>query len=135
MPYICKVCGWDEPFGKGRDRCPNCDGAREKAESLEWGTYGLDAAENHAIHGTPLPELQQKTLGELDDDHLKRILMGGAGASVDDEYKAAIILILKAREADEENDARHSIRRRDAIEATRAQVSGGAADKNGEGRD
>ncbi len=110
--------------------CARCtvvtrDDARLDAEALEWGTYGQEAAESHAIHGTPLPPLQHKTLGELEDDHLKRILMGGAGGSVDDEYTAAIILILKAREADakEETDGRHQIRRRDAIEATKARGS------------
>jgi hypothetical protein len=48
--------------------------------------------------------------------------MGGAGASIDDEYRAAIILILKARKAERfiETSERNLIRRREAVEATKA---------------
>jgi len=140
MPYICPTCkgsrvvdvaGFGE-FGKwDKQPCPRCFGlensamTREKAEDLHWGTYGLEAIENNAIHGTPLPAIQQKRLGELEDDHLKRILTGGGGTSVDDEYRAAIILILKARIADREDEAsgRNLIRRRDAVEATKARLN------------
>jgi hypothetical protein len=110
---------------------------RERAEDFEWGTYGLGAIEAKAIHGTALPPIQLKRLGDLDDDHLTRILIHliDKGAAVDDEYRCAIVIILKGREADEADSDRHSIRRRDAVEATKAQVSREEADKNGEGSD
>ena len=152
MPDLCPICKGSKtvdvaPFGQfgkwDTQPCPRClnleDGdwpesserltntamTREYAEGLAWGTYGLEAAENNAIFGTPLPPIQQTELGKLEDDHLKRILMGGAGASIDDEYREAIIMILKARRGELfiETSARNSIRRRDAIAATKARLN------------
>ena len=94
----------------------------ESAKNLEWGTYGLGAVEDNAINGTPLPPMQMKRLGDLDDDHLKRILIG---LPQSEEYVAAIRMILKAREAEQKDEARQKIRRRDAIAHTKAQVSQG----------
>jgi hypothetical protein len=87
----------------------------EEALELLWGTYGKGGLAEHAAFGTPLPEMLVKRLGDLDTDHLEKILE--TQEQLEDHYREAINLILKTRA--EVNDERLKIRRRDAVEATR----------------
>jgi hypothetical protein len=48
--------------------------ALEQAKSLTWGTYGCGAVEEYEKHGTRLPPIVWKPLGDLDTDHLEAIL-------------------------------------------------------------
>ncbi len=95
----------------------------EEAKNLMWGTFGEGAIEDFEIEGTPLPPVQQVPLGDLADDHLKRIFCNQKHIS--DEYREAIRMILKERSGAwlEIEEQRPSIRRREAIEATKAKKS------------
>jgi len=96
----------------------------EQAKALRWGTFGKGVMEDCMTKGTPLPERHTiKLLGELDDEHLKNIFCHQQ--QIGDEYREAIRMILKERSGDwlEREEQRPSIRRREAIEATKAKRS------------
>jgi hypothetical protein len=103
----------------------------EEAKALRWDTYGKGGLAEHVTYGTPLPELVEKTLGNLETEHLESILATQKQITV--QYVDAIMRILESRE--DADKSRLRIRRRDAIAATKAQVSSEEADKKGEGRD
>jgi hypothetical protein len=93
----------------------------EEAKALRWGTFGKGVVEECEISGTPLPVKPHiKPLGELDDEHLKNIFCHQKHIS--DEYREAIRMILKERSGAwlEIEEQRPFIRRREAIEATKA---------------
>lgn len=73
--------------------------ALEQAKSLTWGTYGPGAVEAHETHGTPLPPLTFKPLGELDTDHLEAILvhLEEKNRLLKEVLQVAITLILEDR--------------------------------------
>jgi len=83
----------------------------EEAKTLLWGTFGEEAL-----------EYSEKRLGDLDDMYLKNIFCNQKHIS--DEYRKAIRLILKDRSGAwlEIEEQRPSIRRREAIEATKAKT-------------
>lgn len=96
----------------------------EEAKALRWGTFGKGVVEECQIAGTPLPgEPHIALLGELDDEHLKNIFC--YQKQITDEYREAIRMILKERSGAwlEIEEQRPSIRRREAIEATKAKRS------------
>jgi hypothetical protein len=104
--------------------------SRTLDEDMLWGTYGKGGLAEHVTYGKALPEMKKIRLGDLETDHLEAILetqeqLRGS------HFEKVIKRILKARA--DKDDERHSIRRRDAVEATKAQVSREEADKNGEG--
>ncbi len=103
----------------------------EEAEALGWGTYGEGGLANHVTFGTALPELENRRLGDLETEHLVSILETQKQITV--QYVEAITLILESR--DDANIDRLKIRRRDAVEHTKAnaQVSTEPADKKGKG--
>ena len=70
-----------------------------QAKSLTWGTYGPGAVEAHETHGTPLPSLTFKTLGELDTDHLEAILvhLDEKNRLLKETLSVAITLIMEDR--------------------------------------
>ena len=104
------------------------DSIKEALELL-WGTYGDGGMAEHVAFGTPLPEILMKRLGDLETDHLEKILE--TQKQIEPHYREAINLILKSRA--EKDEKRLSIRRREAVEATKAQVSPTLDDKNGKG--
>lgn len=95
----------------------------EEAKNLMWGTFGEGAIEDYAIDGKPLPPMQKKRLGDMDDMHLKNIYCNQKHIS--DYYRKAIRLVLKDRSANWLliEDQRSSIRRREAVAATKAKKS------------
>jgi len=66
-----------------------------EAKYLMWGTYGKNAIEDNHFFGTPIPRLKWKCLGDLDDDHLKRIF--SSQRQISEEYRDAITMILRDR--------------------------------------
>jgi hypothetical protein len=99
-------------------------------EDMLWGTYGKGGLAEHVAYGTPLPDRKKIRLGDMETDHLESILETQTQLK-GSHFEKVIKRVLKRR-ADKDEE-RHSIRRRDAVEATRAQVSTEAADKNGKG--
>ena len=88
----------------------------EEAEALGWGTYGKGGLADHVTFGKALPELEKKCLVDLETEHLESILE--TQKQIGAQYVEAITLILKSRE--DADKSRLRIRRRDAIEATKA---------------
>lgn len=76
--------------------------ALELAKELTWGTYGPGAVEAYETHGTPLPPLTFKPLGECDTDHLEAILAHVTGHATrypsDDLLVIAVKLVLEDRQ-------------------------------------
>ena len=84
----------------------------EEAMKLRWDSLGK------------FPSLvQQVPLGDLADDHLKKIFCNQKHIS--DKYREAIRMILKDRSGSwlKIEEQRPSIRRREAVEATKAKKS------------
>ena len=67
--------------------------ALEQAKALTWGSYGPGALEAHRDHGTPLPPLVEKTLGELDTDHLEAIIEHVESLRLESSCEALVICI------------------------------------------
>lgn len=78
----------------------------DRALLVEWGTYGPGALEAFDKEGTPLPPIAYKKLGEMDTDHLGKLLIHLEGSGQEtDLMQIAVVLVLEDRNNNNRREA------------------------------